>query len=379
MADQDLLKTPLADLHHELGARMVPFAGYEMPVQYPDGILKEHQHVRAAAGLFDVSHMGQIRLEGGDVDVALESLVPANIVDLKDGRQRYALFTNQEGGIIDDLMVLRQGSDLQLVVNAANKHLDLAHLQAHLPKSVTAVPYFDRALLALQGPAAAAVLARHAPSAADLAFMSGEEICVDGVACVITRSGYTGEDGYEIALDAEEAEGIARKLLAEPEVKPIGLGARDSLRLEAGLCLHGHDIDAKITPVEAALEWAIGKARRSGGARQGGFPGDGIILDQMDNGAAWRRVGLRPEGRAPVREGITLLDKEGRTIGRVTSGGFGASVGGPIAMGVVETGFASNGTEIAAEVRGKTVPLTVAPLPFHPTNYHRPPARKAAS
>ncbi|MGE0717258.1 MAG: glycine cleavage system aminomethyltransferase GcvT [Alphaproteobacteria bacterium] len=368
MADAPLKETPLHALHVALGARMVEFAGYSMPVQYPTGILTEHLHTRAAAGLFDVSHMGQIRLTGDGAATALETLVPGDITGLAAGRQRYTLFTNAEAGILDDLMVTNLGDQLFVVVNAGCKDADLAHLQAGLAGKCKVTAEFDRALLALQGPEAATVLARHAPGIAGMGFMSGRTVAVDGVPCVVTRSGYTGEDGFEIAIPAEHASRIAQRLLAEPEVKPIGLGARDSLRLEAGLCLYGHDIDTTTTPIEAALGWVIGKRRRA----EGGYPGAAIVADQIRNGTKRRRVGLVPEGRQPAREGTPLIDAAGAAVGTITSGGFGPSVGGPVAMGYVATESAGNGTRVQAVVRGQPRPATVTAMPFFPHRYHRP-------
>ncbi len=369
-----LLKTPLDDLHRRLGARMVPFAGYGMPVQYPAGLLKEHLHTRAAAGLFDVSHMGQIALRAADVAEAaraLEALVPADVLGLKPGRQRYGLLTDAHGGILDDLMVAHLGDRLVLVVNAANKAADLAHLRAGLPASVT-VEELPRALLALQGPGAEAALARLAPEVAAMRFMDARAVAILGAACLVTRSGYTGEDGFEISTPEEAAEPVAAALLSDPSVLPIGLGARDSLRLEAGLCLHGADIDATTTPAEAALGWAISPARRRNGARPGGFPGAERILAEMEAGTVRRRVGLLAEGRAPVRAGASLFAAgEALAIGHVTSGGFGPSLGAPVAMGYLPAGLAEPGTRIAAEVRGQRLPLTVAPLPFVPAGFKR--------
>ncbi len=363
-------RTPLHDLHVECGARMVPFAGYEMPVQF-SGILDEHRQVRAAAGLFDVSHMGQVRLRGAGAAAALERLVPVDVFDLAAGRQRYALFTNPQGGILDDLMVTNAGDHLFLVVNAARKAHDVAHLRHHLPADCQIEELTDRALLALQGPAAGAVMAGLAPESADMTFMTAADIAVDGVECLATRSGYTGEDGFELSVPVDAAERIARLLLAQDGVAPIGLGARDSLRLEAGLCLYGHDIDETTTPVEAGLTWAIQKVRRAGGARAGGFPGAEVILRQMADGPARKRVGLRPEGRAPVREGAELIDGHGDTVGHVTSGGFGPTVGGPVAMGYVAAEHAAAGTRLNAVVRGKALPLTVARMPFVEQRYYR--------
>ena len=361
----DLKTTPLHALHVALGAKMVPFAGYDMPVQYPTGILTELLHCRAAAGLFDVSHMGQLRLSGRNAAQAFEGLVPADIVALEPMRQRYTQFTNDSGGILDDLMVTNAGDHLFVVVNAACKDADLAHLQAKLPSSISIMPLPDRALLALQGPKAVAVLSRMAPEVAKMKFMSAASVSLEGVACFVTRSGYTGEDGYEISIPAEKAEAFARRLLAQPEVKPIGLGARDSLRLEAGLCLYGHDIDTTTSPVEADLVWSIGKRRRL----EGGFPGAARIQRELKEGTTRKRVGVLPAGRAPVREGTELI-AGGKLVGKVTSGGFGPSLGGPLAMGYVETAFAKPSLKLEAIVRGKPLPVQVAPLPFVKTNYY---------
>jgi aminomethyltransferase len=366
-----LRRTPLYDLHRARGARMVGFAGYEMPVQYPTGIITEHLHTRSQAGLFDVSHMGQIRLRGAGAASALEALVPGELQALAPQRMRYTLLLNDKGGILDDLMVTRvpSGADdgLMLVVNAARKEADLAHLQARLDRIVTIEPRFERALLALQGPAAAAVLARFAAGVDRMPFMSAAELSIAGAPCTVTRSGYTGEDGFEISLAADHAVGVAERLLAEPEVAPIGLGARDTLRLEAGLCLYGHDIDETTTPVEAGLMWTIGKRRRT----EGGFPGATIILRQLAEGPARKRVGIRPDGRAPAREGTAIVDPAGISIGQVTSGGFGPSVGAPIAMGYVDAALSAEGTALAVVVRDVARPAHVAPLPFVPTRYYR--------
>ncbi|TCO79258.1 aminomethyltransferase [Plasticicumulans lactativorans] len=372
MTDTDnLARTPLYALHLELGARMVPFAGYAMPVQYPAGILKEHLHCRAQAGLFDVSHMGQVRLAGAEAAAALETLVPVDIVDLPLGQQRYALFTDERGGILDDLMVVREPDGLFLVVNAACKAQDLAHLRTQLGARCDVDELADRALLALQGPAAGAVLERLAPAVVGMVFMTARRVDVAGIPCLVTRSGYTGEDGFEISVPAAQAEALARALLAAPEVAPIGLGARDSLRLEAGLCLYGHDIDTTTTPVEAALLWAMQKVRRSGGARAGGFPGADVILRQLAEGVARKRVGLVGEGKQPVREGAELSTADGRPVGRVTSGGFGPSAGRPVMLGYVETACAEPGTALVASVRGKAVAVTVCRTPFVPQRYYR--------
>ena len=322
-----LAKTPLHALHQELGAKLVPFAGYEMPVQYPAGVLKEHNHTRQAAGLFDVSHMGQVRLSGSEAAAAMETLVPVDVMGLSSGQQRYALFTNENGGILDDLMITNAGDHLFVVVNAACKEQDIAHMQTQLAGRCTLDRLDDRALLALQGPQAGQALARLAPATAKMVFMTAAQVNIAGVECFVTRSGYTGEDGFEISVPVQQAEDLARTLLAQDEVAPIGLGARDSLRLEAGLCLYGHDIDSTTTPVEANLNWAIQKVRRSGGERAGGFPGADVILRQFTEGVSRKRVGIQPAGRAPVREGTELLDNQGHTIGNITSGGFGPTAG----------------------------------------------------
>ncbi|UEM04204.1 glycine cleavage system aminomethyltransferase GcvT [Skermanella rosea] len=365
--DAPLLTTPLHALHVELGAKMVPFAGYDMPVQYPLGILKEHLHTRSAAGLFDVSHMGQVRLIGEGAAAALETLVPGDVQALGQGRMRYSLFTNEQGGILDDLMITNMGDHLFLVVNASCKEADIAHLRRHIGDRIAVEYLGERALLALQGPQAAEVLARFVPEAATMKFMSAIEADFRGVAVLITRSGYTGEDGYEISVPDVLADTVARLLLAEAEVEAIGLGARDSLRLEAGLCLYGHDIDTTTTPVEAGLNWVIGKRRRA----EGGFPGADVILGQLADGTARRRVGIRPDGRAPAREHTQVTDASGAPIGEVTSGGFGPSVNGPVAMGYVATSAAAPGTPVNLMVRGKAIPARVAEMPFVAQRYYR--------
>ena len=375
MATEDAsLTTPLTALHEELGARMVPFAGYSMPVQYPLGIKQEHLHTRKAAGLFDVSHMGQVWLTGDRVDEALERLVPADIVDLPVNRQRYALLTNDQGGILDDLMISRHEDGFYLVVNAACREADIAHLRANLGDNVQLEEMTDRALVALQGPSAETVLSRLQPAVADMVFMDNKKMELMGETAIISRSGYTGEDGYEISVPASIAEDFVRKLLADPEVEAIGLGARDSLRLEAGLCLYGNDIDTTTTPVEAAISWAVGKPRRRGGAREGGFPGAERILEQMETRDIKRkRVGLVAEGKAPVREGATLYAGEegGEPIGEVTSGNFGPSMGGPIAMGYLSLEAAEVGNTVYADVRGKRRPMKVSATPFVKPGYQR--------
>ncbi|SLN15506.1 Aminomethyltransferase [Pseudoruegeria aquimaris] len=369
----DLERTVFYDLHVELGAKMVPFAGYEMPVQYPMGVMKEHLHTREQAGLFDVSHMGQVILRGAGAAGALESLVPVSILGLAEGRQRYALFTDEDGGILDDLMVANRGDHLFLVVNAACKAADVAHMQAKIGAACEIEVITDRALLALQGPKAEAALSALVPQAADMRFMDVAILPSDFGDLWISRSGYTGEDGYEISVADDQAVAFARALLALEGVAPIGLGARDSLRLEAGLCLYGNDIDTTTSPVEAALEWAIQKIRRTGGERAGGFPGAERILAELDNGAARRRVGLLPEGRAPMRAGTKLFADEAADtpIGEITSGAFGPSIGRPMSMGYVPTELAAEGTRLFAEVRGKRLPATVSAMPFRPSTYKR--------
>jgi aminomethyltransferase len=374
----ELKNVPLHALHVSCGGKMVPFAGYEMPVQYAAGVLKEHLHTRAEAGLFDVSHMGQIRLrpKSGrieDAATALERLVPQDILGIAPGRQRYALFTNDDGGILDDLMVANFGDELFLVVNAACKADDEAHLRAHLSGACEILPLPDRALIALQGPKAAAVLAKFNADIATMRFMDSGPRGILDIPCFVSRSGYTGEDGFEISVPAADVERLVTTLLADAAVLPIGLGARDSLRLEAGLCLYGHDIDTTTTPVEAALEWSIQKIRRKGGAREGGFPGANTILRQLEEGAPRRRVGLKAEGRAPVRENAPLFADASSTnkIGRVTSGSFGPSVNGPVAMGYVPTPLASPGTELFTDLRGQRLPMHVAKLPFVAPTYQR--------
>ncbi|POA56769.1 MULTISPECIES: glycine cleavage system aminomethyltransferase GcvT [unclassified Pseudomonas] len=373
MSTETLLKTPLHSLHLELGARMVPFAGYDMPVQYPLGVMKEHQHSREQAGLFDVSHMGQILLRGANAAKALETLVPVDIIDLPVGMQRYAMFTNEQGGILDDLMVANLGDEqLFLVVNAACKDQDLAHLRRHIGEQCEIQPLFEeRALLALQGPAAVSVLERLAPQVAQMTFMQFKPVTLLGVDCFVSRSGYTGEDGFEISIPTARAEKIARALLAEPEVAPIGLGARDSLRLEAGLCLYGHDMNEQTTPIQASLLWAISKARRADGPRAGGFPGAAVIFAQQQEGVARKRVGLLPQERTPVREGAEIVDADGNIIGSVCSGGFGPTLGGPLAMGYLDIRYTALDTQVCAIVRGKKVPMLVSKMPFVPQRYYR--------
>jgi aminomethyltransferase len=366
-----LLQTPLHALHLELGARMVPFAGYAMPVQYPAGIIAEHRQCRASAALFDVSNMGQLRLVGPDAAAALESLVPQDVLDLPVGKQRYAFFTNAAGGLLDDLMITRRADDLFLVVNAGCKDADTRHLVTEIGHRCQIVPMPDHALLALQGPKAVDALARINGGVAALTFMSGGHFALAGTDCFVTRSGYTGEDGFEISVPATHAIALARTLLAQPEVEAAGLGARDTLRLEAGLCLYGHDIDTATTPVEAGLTWAIQKVRRPGGARAGGYPGQDALGAQLTQGVATRRIGLTGLERTPVREGAPLVDGHGHPVGRVTSGTVGPSVGLPIAMGYVAANHAGIGSALYAEVRGKRVPMRVTAMPFAPHRYFR--------
>ena len=373
-ATAPLLTTPLNALHIELGARMVPFAGYSMPVQYPAGLMAEHQHTRSAAGLFDVSHMGQLHLVGDDAAAAFETLMPVDVIDLPVGKQRYGLLLNDEGGVIDDLMFFNKGQGkIFVIVNGACKVGDIAHIQKQIGHRCEVVPMPDHALLALQGPQAATALARLAPGVAQLVFMTGGDFSIAGCDCFVTRSGYTGEDGFEISVPAAQADTLARALLAQPEVKPIGLGARNSLRLEAGLCLYGNDIDTTTTPPEAALNWAIQKVRRTGGARAGGFPGADKVLAQLDNPASLtrKRVGLMALERIPVREHTELQSADGQKIGEVTSGLLGPTVNEPVAMGYVTPEFAAIGTRVNAIVRGKAVPMEVRAMPFVPANYYR--------
>ena len=368
-----LLKTPLHALHLEFGARMVPFAGYEMPVQYPAGLMAEHRHTRAAAGLFDVSHMGQLRLVGPDAGAAFESLMPVDVVDLPVGKQRYGLLLTDEGGIIDDLMFTRREGDLFVIVNGACKAGDIAHIQARIGARCQVLPLPDHGLLALQGPQAATALTRLLPGVDKLVFMTGASFTWEGAALFITRSGYTGEDGFEISVPGDRAEALARALLAQPEVAPIGLGARNSLRLEAGLCLYGNDIDTTTTPVEAALNWAIQKVRRTGGARAGGFPGAAKVLGQLDGSVpvARKRVGLKALERVPVREHTELQNAAGQRVGEVSSGLLGPSIDLPVALAYVDSALALPGTRVNALVRGKAVPMEVSALPFVPNRYYR--------
>jgi aminomethyltransferase len=375
MTEASTLKTPLHALHVELGARMAPFAGYEMPLQYPAGVLAEHLHTRRTAGLFDVSHMGQALIEGADhpaIAGFLESLCPADLLNLAPGRQRYTQLLNESGGIVDDLMVTRPpGAEtaLRLVVNAARKEVDFALMRQRLPSGVRLTPLPEAALIALQGPVAAATLARLAPGEGleTMPFMSARPARIAEFETFVSRSGYTGEDGYEISLASSEAEGFARLLLSQPDAAPIGLGARDSLRLEAGLCLYGHELDETVDPVEAALSWSIQKRRRL----EGGFPGASRIQGALANGTSRQRAGLRPDGRAPAREGAEIVSADGARIGAVTSGGFGPSVGAPIAMGYLARAHAAVGTPVGLVVRGKPLSARVVALPFYPHAYYR--------
>ena len=371
MSTNELLTTPLHRLHVELGAKMTPFAGYDMPVNYPGGIIAEHKQCRESAALFDVSHMGQVRLVGSDAARALESLVPVDVVDLEPGKQRYGFFTNANGGILDDLMITRRESDLFLVVNAACKEADIKHMVTHIGHRCTVQPLPDRALLALQGPKAVAALMHLNAGVTKLTFMTGANFTLAGSECFVTRSGYTGEDGFEISVPADQAEALARALLALREVKPAGLGARDTLRLEAGLCLYGHDINETTTPVEAALTWAIQKVRRAGGARAGGYPGASVIDTQMANGTMNKRVGLVGLERVPVREGAKITDLKGHRLGHVTSGTLAPSLSVPVAMAYLAANHAQLSHEVYAEVRGKQQPMRVAPMPFSPHRYFR--------
>jgi aminomethyltransferase len=377
--NETLKRTPLFALNTELGGKMVPFAGYDMPVQFPTGILKEHLHTRAAAGLFDVSHMGQailhLEAKGGhdDIAAAFETLVPGDIKGLKPGQIRYTLLLNDQGGIRDDLMATRpEAADaagtLFLVVNAGTKDADFAHVASALKGRVRVERLEDRALIALQGPKAHEVLERVVPGVGKMLFMTMRKFTWERQVLYVSRSGYTGEDGYEISVPGAIATAFARVLLADANVLPIGLGARDSLRLEAGLCLYGHDIDEATTPVEADLVWAISKRRKL----EKGFPGDARILDQLFNGASRVRVGLKPDGKAPAREGAEIVDADGTVVGRVTSGGFGPSVNGPVAMGYVSPQYAKDGTTLGLKVRTQVLPARVVPMPFVPKRFYKP-------
>lgn len=367
----NLLTTPLHSLHIELGAKMVPFAGYDMPVQYPLGVLKEHLHTRHSAGLFDVSHMGQLRLSGEGVREALEALIPVDILDLEEGKQRYGFFTLANGGILDDLMITNCGDHLLLVVNAACKGQDIAHLQANLPAHILLEELTDKSLLALQGPQARAALGRMTPAIAEMRFMDAGAHSIAGIDCYVSCSGYTGEDGYEISVANDRAEGLARLLLAQPEVEAIGLGARDSLRLEAGLCLYGHDIDQNTTPITANIPWAIQKVRRPGGERAGGYLGADVIANEFELGASQKRVMLKAQGKAPIREGADLADSEGCIVGRVCSGGYGPSVGGPVAMAYVDSDFLRTGQPLFALVRNKSLAVDLVVGGLLPSRYYR--------
>jgi len=372
-ATPELRKTPLHALHVELGARMVPFAGYSMPVQFPAGLMAEHHHTRQSAGLFDVSHMGQLRLEGAEAAAAFETLMPVDVVGLAPGKQRYGLLLTDDGTIIDDLMFVNRGDHLFVVVNGACKEGDIAHIQQRIGSRCKVVPMPDRGLLALQGPQAVDALRRVLPGVERLVFMTGEAFTWEGADLFVTRSGYTGEDGFEISVPGDKADAFARALLAQPQVKPIGLGARNSLRLEAGLCLYGNDLDTTTTPVEGGLSWAIQKVRRTGGARAGGFPGAQRVLGQLDGTVPVerKRVGLVALERVPVREHSELQDGSGTRIGEVTSGLLGPTIDQPIAMAYVATAHAAPGTRVNALVRGKAVPMEVRPMPFVPQRYYR--------
>jgi len=369
----DLFNTPLNGLHLELGARMGPFAGYSMPVQYPMGLMAEHHHTRSEAGLFDVSHMGQLRLVGPDAAAAFESLMPVDVIDLPVGKQRYGLLLTDEGTIIDDLMFVNRGTDIFVIVNGACKVNDIAHIQSRIGARCQVIPMPERALLALQGPKAVNALSRLVPGVEKLVFMTGASLTWQGADLFITRSGYTGEDGFEISVHNDHVDAFARALLAQAEVKPIGLGARNSLRLEAGLCLYGNDIDTSTTPIEAGLNWAIQKVRRTGGARAGGFPGADLVLGQLDGTHALtrKRVGLIAQERVPVREHVKLQNTQGQKIGEVTSGLLGPTANVPVAMGFVDTASAALGAVVNAMVRGKAVPMTVSAMPFVPNRYYR--------
>jgi aminomethyltransferase len=362
-----LRHTPLHELHQELGGRIVPFAGWSLPVHYPAGIIAEHRHCRAAAALFDVSHMGQVLIRGDEPAAAFERLVPGDVIGLAEGRLRYTLFTNEKGGVLDDLMVGKVAEGLFVVVNAGCRDADIAHMRGALEPGCAVEELSERALLALQGPAAATVMARLAPGADELVFMQTAEMTVAGLPCRVGRSGYTGEDGFEISLDAEHAEGLARALLEEPEVAPAGLGARDSLRLEAGLCLYGHELSPATTPIEAQLGWTIAKRRRA----EGGFPGAAVIRRQLDRGPGRKLVGIRPDGRAPAREDTGVQDAGGRMIGEITSGGFGPTVGGPVALGYVESAHAAPDSALLLAIRGQSHPARVVKLPFVSHRYMR--------
>jgi aminomethyltransferase len=372
-SSEHLHRTRFHELHQQAGAKLVPFAGYEMPVNYSEGIIKEHLHTREKSGLFDVSHMGQVRVSGNNAAQMLEKLMPVDIQALEPGRQRYGLLLNSNGGIIDDLMVSCIAEDNYiLVVNAACKENDFNHLKDKIGAGLDLEMLEQRSLLALQGPATPRVLERLGHNLADMAFMSVRELELDGITCLFSRSGYTGEDGFEISVDNARAVDLARVLLADEDVKWVGLGARDSLRLEAGLCLYGHDITAQTTPVEANLLWAISKSRRTGGSRSGGFPGDQVILSQIPKNVSKLLVGLTPEGRAPVREGAVIENLQGNPVGQVTSGGFSPSLGHPICMGYVEIEHCEEHQRLNAVVRGKSIPVVVTRPPFVPRRYYRP-------
>ena len=373
---QALRKTPLFDLHRDLGAKLTEFAGYEMPVQYGLGILGEHQHTRAKAGLFDVSHMGQVLLRGRsyqETALALEKLLPMDVLGLEVGRQRYGFLTTNTGGILDDLMFSNRGDHIFVVLNAACKNSDIKHLKSLLEPEILVEEVLNRALIALQGPASETVLGELNPQVKNMKFMDVETLLISGVECWISRSGYTGEDGFEISIPAADAEPVTRSILSNENVEFIGLGARDSLRLEAGLCLYGHDINQATTPVEASLTWAIQKVRRANGERAGGFIGSKIILKQLDEGTERKRVGFLPQTRAPMREGVEVFETESSedTIGKITSGGYGPTVGYPVAMGYIDSKYTHNKNNFFGELRGKRVPVKVSKIPFVPLNFKR--------
>jgi aminomethyltransferase len=373
---QTLQKTPLYELHQEFGAKLTEFAGYQMPVQYGLGILSEHQHTRTKAGLFDVSHMGQVILSGRsykEIALAFEKLLPMDVLGLEAGRQRYGFLTTDSGGILDDLMFSNRGDHIFVVLNAACKGSDIMHLKSQLEPDITVQEIEDRALIALQGPASEAVLGELNPQIKKMKFMDVETLPIGGADCWVSRSGYTGEDGFEISIPAEAAESVTREILSNKIVEFIGLGARDSLRLESGLCLYGHDIDEATTPVEASLTWAIQKARQANGSRNGGFIGSEIILNQLDNGTDKKRVGFLPQTRAPMREGVEIFATETskEVIGKITSGGYGPTVGHPIAMGYIDSKYMRSNDDLYGELRGKRLPIKVSKMPFVPLNFKR--------
>jgi len=370
--DKQILTTPLYQMHLDAGAKMVPFAGYEMPVSYPLGIRKEHNHTRRKAGLFDVSHMGQIRLVGTNVKKALESIVPVDIIDLPLLKLRYAFFTNKSGGILDDLMVTNLGDqELFLVVNASCKNADFDHLHSTIGNDCQIEFLDNMALLALQGPLAHKILSEIVPSINKMTFMTAKKVVIKGIECLITRSGYTGEDGFEISLQAKDSEELAKLLLSNKEVEWVGLGARDSLRLEAGLSLYGHELDTNHSPVESSLSWALSKIRRAGGEREGNYLGSKTIMNHLNEGAELKVVGLQPEGRMPVRDGAIIEDELGNKVGKVTSGGFGPSINRPIAIARLQKSYIENNSKLFALVRDKKIAVEIVSLPFVKQNYYR--------